>query len=286
MFVGIDPLYYLLLAPGLLLAAWAQYRVQSAFHQGSQIPARSGVSGAQAAAEVMQTEGVHGVAIEPVAGALTDHYDPSHKVLRLSEPVYDGRSLAALGVAAHEAGHAIQDAHRYAPLVVRNLMVPAASFGSSAAWIIFFVGIIFHMAHLMIVGMALFSAVVLFQLVNLPVEFDASRRARVALQMSGLVSPEEDATVGRVLNAAALTYVAATLTSILTLLYFVIRSGLLGSSRDERRPQWSVVSGRWSEIAQTAESGSGSSLGRCAALSWGAIISGRANSAGAADGPP
>jgi Zn-dependent membrane protease YugP len=233
MFLGIDPLYYLLVAPGLLLAAWAQWRVQSAFHQGSQIPARSRITGAQAAAEVMQAEGVHGVAIEPVAGALTDHYDPSHKVLRLSEPVYAGDSLAALGVAAHEAGHAIQDAHRYSPLVIRNFMVPAASFGSSAAWIVFFIGMFLHMTHLVIFGMLLFSAVVLFQLVNLPVEFDASRRARVALQMSGLVSPEEDATVGRVLNAAAWTYVAGTLTSILTLVYFLIRSGLLGGSRDE-----------------------------------------------------
>lgn len=234
-----DPLYFLILAPGLLLAAWAQYRVSSAFRAGSQYRSRNGVSGAQAAAEVMQAEGVQGVTIEPVPGELTDHYDPTRKILRLSEPVYGGRSLAALGVAAHEAGHAIQDAHRYSPLVVRNFMVPVASFGSNAAWIIFFVGLLMSSARLaigtpvMILGMVLFSGVVLFQLVNLPVEFDASRRARIALQMTGLVSPEEDVVVGRVLNAAALTYVAGTLTSALTLLYWLLRSGLLGGSRDD-----------------------------------------------------
>jgi Zn-dependent membrane protease YugP len=232
--LGFDPLYFLIIAPGMLLAMWAQWRVQSAFASGSQVPSRAGITGAEAAAAVMDAEGVHGVGIEPIGGSLSDHYDPSHKVLRLSEPVYSSTSLAALGVAAHEAGHAIQDAHRYAPLVVRNLMVPAASFGSNAAWIVILVGAMLSSFKLMILGMALFSAVVLFQLVNLPVEFDASRRARVALQMTGLVSPEEDRVVGKVLNAAALTYVAATLTSVLTLLYYLIRSGVLGgSSRDE-----------------------------------------------------
>jgi len=181
----------------------------------------------------MQTGHVDDVAIEPVHGQLTDHYDPSHKVLRLSEPVFDGRSLAALGVAAHEAGHALQDARGYSPLVVRNLLVPAASFGSSAAWIVFFVGMLMQWGGLIIAGMVLFSAVVLFQLVNLPVEFDASRRAREQLLATGLIAPDEEPTVARVLNAAALTYVAGTLTSILTLLYFVIRSGVFGGSRDE-----------------------------------------------------
>jgi Zn-dependent membrane protease YugP len=232
--IGFDPLYFLIIAPGMLLAMWAQWRVQSAFASGSQVASRAGITGAEAAAAVMDSEGVHGVGIEPIGGSLSDHYDPRHKVLRLSEPVYSSTSLAALGVAAHEAGHAIQDAHRYSPLVVRNFMVPAASFGSNAAWIVIMVGLFLSSFKLMLIGMALFSAVVLFQLVNLPVEFDASRRARVALQMTGLVDAEEDRVVGKVLNAAALTYVAATLTSVLTLLYYVIRSGLLGgSSRDE-----------------------------------------------------
>lgn len=228
-----DPLYFLFAAPGLLLAMWAQARVSSAFRQGSEVPSQSGISGADAAAEVMRAENVHGVEIEPVAGHLTDHYDPTAKVLRLSESVYGGRNLAALGVAAHEAGHAIQDARRYSPLVARNAIVPLAGFGSNAAWGVFFLGLILRMPVVMMAGLALFSAVVLFQVVNLPVEFDASRRARVALQMSGLVSPEEDLVVGKVLNAAALTYVAGTLTSVLTLLYYVFRSGLFGRSDDE-----------------------------------------------------
>lgn len=233
MFFGIDPLYMLLIAPGMLLALWAQAKVQSAFHEGSQIPANSGISGAEAAMYVMRSGDVHDVSIEPVHGQLTDHYDPSHKVLRLSEPVYGGRSLAALGVAAHEAGHAIQDARRYSPLVVRNLMVPVASFGSSFAFLVFFIGMLMQWGALIIAGMALFSGVVAFQLVNLPVEFDASRRAREQLLQTGLITPDEEPTVARVLNAAAWTYVAGTLTSILTLVYFVIRSGLLGGSRSE-----------------------------------------------------
>jgi Zn-dependent membrane protease YugP len=234
MFFGLDPLYFLILAPGMLLALWAQAKVQSAFHEGSKIPAASGVTGAEAAAYVMHDGSVADVAIEPVHGQLTDHYDPSHKVLRLSEPVYGGRSLAALGVAAHEAGHALQDARNYSPLVVRNLMVPLASFGSSFAIIVFFAGMFLHWTGLILAGMALFTAVVLFQLVNLPVEFDASRRARERLLATGLITREEEPTVARVLNAAAWTYVAGTLTSILTLVYFLIRSGLFGgSSRDE-----------------------------------------------------
>jgi Zn-dependent membrane protease YugP len=228
-----DPFYLLFLAPGLLLAMWAQARVSWAYGQMSQVPARSGLTGAQAAAEIMRAEGVDGVAIEPVAGQLTDHYDPFHKVLRLSERVYAGRSIAALGIAAHEAGHAIQDATRYAPLVVRNIMVPAAGFGSSAAWIVMIAGLVLHMMNLILLGIVLFSTTVVFQLVNLPVEFDASRRARHALAMTGLLSAEEDRMVGQVLNAAAWTYVAATLTSILTLLYYLWRFGLLGGQRDE-----------------------------------------------------
>jgi Zn-dependent membrane protease YugP len=233
MFLGIDPMYFLFLAPGLLLAAWAQMRIQSAYHEGSRYLSSSGVSGARAAAEVMRAEGISGVAIEPVPGQLSDHYDPTSKVLRLSEGVYDSPSLAALGIAAHEAGHAIQDAHRYGPLVVRNVMVPAASFGSSAAWIVFAIGLVMGSFGLVMAGIALFSAVVLFQLVNLPVEFDASARARRALLATGLVRPDEEAVVARVLNAAAWTYVAATLTSVLTLLYFLFRAGLLGGRNNE-----------------------------------------------------
>jgi hypothetical protein len=229
-----DPMYFVFLIPGMLLAMWAQARVSMAYAQGSQIPASSGITGAQAAAEIMRAEGVHGVEIEPVAGHLSDHYDPRHKVLRLSYDNFQGRSLAALGVAAHEAGHAIQDAHGYSPLVIRNLMVPVASFGSNAAWIVMIAGFVLHLMNLVVLGIVLFGTTVAFQLVNLPVEFDASRRARHALAMTGLIDPEEDRTIGSVLNAAAWTYVAATLTSVLTLLYYLYRAGLIGgSSRDD-----------------------------------------------------
>jgi Zn-dependent membrane protease YugP len=236
-----DPLYFIILAPGILLALWAQYRVSSAFSQASRIPAASGVSGAQAAQYLLDAAGVEGVQIEPTQGYLSDHYDPSERTLRLSPGVYRERSLAALGVAAHEAGHAIQHAQHYAPLIFRNILVPVATFGSQAAWLIIFLGFALTYGRLLpldigrwvvYTGVILFSTVVFFQVVNLPVEFDASRRARIALQEAGLVSPEEDRVVGRVLNAAALTYVAGTLTAILTLLYYVIRASALGG-RDE-----------------------------------------------------
>jgi Zn-dependent membrane protease YugP len=226
-----DLMYFVFLAPGLALAIWAQAKVSAAYAEGSRIPARAGLSGAQAAAEVLRAEGVTGVEIAPVRGQLTDHYDPGQKVLRLSQGVYDGQSLAALGIAAHEAGHAIQHAVRYWPLVMRNLMVPAAGLGSSMAWIVMLAGLVLRWGDLIFFGIMLFSATVAFQLVTLPVEFDASRRARHALQATGLVSPEEDVTVARVLNAAALTYVAATLTSILTLLYYLWEFGFLRGRR-------------------------------------------------------
>jgi Zn-dependent membrane protease YugP len=227
-----DPWYLLFLAPGILLALWAQVRVQSAYSEASQIPAGSGYSGAETADAMLHTAGVPGVQIEPTEGFLSDHYVPGERVLRLSTDVYAGRSLASVGVAAHEAGHALQDATRYPLLVIRNALVPLANFGSSAAWIIILLGFLLHLMGLILVGIVVFSATVLFQLVNLPVEFDASRRARAALVASGLVTRQEDVVVGKVLNAAALTYVAATLTSVLTLLYFLFRSGLLGGRRD------------------------------------------------------
>jgi Zn-dependent membrane protease YugP len=149
--------------------------------------------------------------------------------LRLSEGVYAGRSLAALGVAAHEAGHAVQDASGYAGLVVRNLIVPVAGIGSSLFWILIVAGLLLHMAQLILLGIILFSLTVVFQLVNLPVEFDASRRARAALLENGLVTVEEDRIVRKVLSAAAWTYVAATITSVLTLLYYLYRFGLIGN---------------------------------------------------------
>jgi len=229
-----DPLYFLILAPGLVLALWAQWRMHSAFRCGKQILAASRITGAEAAAKIMRAAGVTGVSIEQVEGVLTDHYDPRHKVLRLSSDVYSGRSLSAVGIAAHEAGHAIQDAKRYPLLVVRNGLVPMASIGSNLAWVLMMVGFTLMSMQLIwgqsiiLLGIAAFSMTVLFQLVNLPVEFDASRRARLMLVSNRIVTEQEAVVVNRVLNAAAMTYVAATATAILSLLYFLLRSGLLG----------------------------------------------------------
>jgi Zn-dependent membrane protease YugP len=221
---GFDPLWILLMLPGMALAGWAQTRIMSAYREGSRYRASSGVTGAEAAAVVMQSGGVGNVPIEPVAGQLTDHYDPSHKVLRLSAANYQYSTLAAVGVAAHEAGHALQDAHHYPLLVVRNLIVPLAGVGSNLSFTALMAGVFLQWMPLVWLGILLFSTVVVFQIVNLPVEFDASRRAREQLLQTGLIRPEEDEMVGKVLNAAAMTYVAATLTSVLQLVFFVIRA--------------------------------------------------------------
>jgi len=229
MFVNID--YVLFALPGILLSLWAQGRISSAYRAGSRIPAASGRTGALTAAIVMEAGGASGVRIEQVAGELSDHYDPRQKVLRLSGGVYAGRSLAAVGVAAHEAGHAIQDASGYPGLVVRNLVVPLASIGSMFFWLPIMAGLLLEMGGLILVGIILFSLTVVFQLINLPVEFNASRRGRELLQSTGLVGADEDQAVAKVLNAAAWTYVAATLTSLLTLLYYLLQFGLLGRRR-------------------------------------------------------
>ena len=164
-----------------------------------------------------------------IPGELSDHYDPREKVLRLSQEVYQSRTLAAVGIAAHESGHALQDAHAFVPMLVRNAAVPLAGFGSNASMMLLILGFVLHFQPLLWAGIAAFSAVVFFQVVNLPVEFDASSRAKVLLVSLGIVSPQEMVYVNRVLNAAALTYVAATLQSILTLLYYLFR--VMGSGR-------------------------------------------------------
>lgn len=215
------------IAPALVLGLIAQMMVRSAYSSASQVHAR--LSGYAAARHVLDSAGLHGVGIEQTPGHLSDHYDPRTKVLRLSNDVYHGQSMAAVGIAAHEAGHAIQDAERYMPLVIRNAAVPAASFGSNAGMILLIMGVIFSLAPLMLLGIILFSCVVFFQVINLPVEFDASARAKRQLVDLGIVPAQEMRAVNRVLNAAALTYVAATLQAILTLLYYVLRYS--GSNR-------------------------------------------------------
>jgi len=225
--------YLLFLLPGMIVSSWAQARIMRAYAEGSRIPTASGLSGAETAQLVMRAGGVTGVGIEPVAGELSDHYDPRTKVLRLSPDIYAGRSIAAMGVAAHEAGHAIQDASGYPGLVVRNFIVPLASLGSQVFWLLILAGSMLGMFRLIVAGIILFSLVVLFQLLNLPVEFDASRRGRQILLSAGMVSVEEEQAVARVLNAAAWTYVAAALTGVLTLLAYLVRFGLLRRRRDD-----------------------------------------------------
>ncbi|MBI1825071.1 MAG: zinc metallopeptidase [Planctomycetes bacterium] len=218
-----DPLYFLIVSPAILLALWAQWKVKSAYADASRIPSRSGLTGAGTAQRILNAFGVTDVAIEPVNSFLGDHYDSRHKVLRLSPEVYHGNSLAAVGIAAHEVGHAIQDATAYAPLAFRNGLVPMASIGSNFSFMLIIIGFFLHMTGLAVAGLALFSVVVLFQIVNLPVEFNASSRARAILLENGIISMDEDKVVAKVLNAAAMTYVAATITAILTLLYYVLR---------------------------------------------------------------
>ena len=228
-----DPMYLLFIAPGFLLSLWASFRVKRTFDKWKQVPSRRGMTGAQAAYELMRRAGITDVEVVRAHGVLSDHYNPVTKKLALSEPVYDSTSVAAIGVATHEAGHAIQHARHYAPLWVRSALVPTANIGSSLGYIVMVMGLMFSSTNMVLFGALLFSAVLLFQVVTLPVEFDASRRAKALVTEYGIVTMEERKGVNAVLNAAALTYVAAAITTLLTLLYFLVRAGLLGGRRDE-----------------------------------------------------
>ncbi|MFO0898352.1 MAG: zinc metallopeptidase [Pirellulales bacterium] len=224
-----DPVYFLFIAPAVLLSLWAQWRIHATYAQAQQMPAP--LSGAAAARHILDSAGLNDVSIEQIPGHLSDHYDPKAKVLRLSPDVYGDNSLAAVGIAAHEAGHAIQDATHYAPLVIRNAAVPMASIGSGLGMIVLMVGLAMALKPVIWAGIILFGAVAFFQVVNLPVEFDASFRAKRQLVEYGIVPRDEMRYVNKVLNAAALTYVAATLQAVLTLLYFIFR--FTGGHRDD-----------------------------------------------------
>jgi uncharacterized protein len=228
-----DPLYFVFLAPGLLLSIWASFKVKSTFRRYSQVAARSGISGAEAAASLLREKGIHDVTIEPVQGFLADHYDPWAKVLRLSPDVYHGRTLAALGVAAHEAGHAIQHATGYGPLKFRSWVVKPAQIGSNLGGFLCAIGIAMASTQMVWAGVVLFSAFVVFTLITLPVEFNASSRAVSVLADSRMIGRDEMEGTRAVLNAAALTYVAAAISAITQLLYFLFRAGLLGGRSDE-----------------------------------------------------
>ena len=215
-----DPLFWVVVGPGILLGIIAQVWVQSAYRRARQVPAP--MSGAEVARVILDASGLHNVKVERVAGFLEDHYDPRAQVIRLSPEVYGTRSVAAMGIAAHEVGHALQHAEGYAPLVVRNAAVGIANFGSGAGLWLLILGIIFSIPALLWAGIILFSGTVFFQVVNLPVEFNASARAKAILARLGVVDQRSASLVNSVLTAAALTYVAATLQAVLTLIYYLM----------------------------------------------------------------
>lgn len=208
------------IAPALLLGMWAQYRIRSSYAAAQQVGCRR--SGAGAADDLLRAANIDDVGIQEIGGYLSDHYDPRQKVVRLSSAVFHGCNLAAVGIAAHEVGHAIQHHRQYAPLVIRNVAVPAASFGSNTSFVLLVLGLALGQNWLFLAGILLFSLVVFFQLINLPVEFNASSRAKEQLVRLGVMDQREMHYVRHVLNAAALTYVAATLQAVLTLVYYVM----------------------------------------------------------------
>jgi Zn-dependent membrane protease YugP len=232
-----DYRYFLFMIPGLLFMLWAQSKVKGTYAKYSKVRNDRGLTGAQAARAVLDSNGLYNVPVEAVPGELTDHYDPRHRVLRLSQGVYGVPSIAAIGIAAHEAGHAIQHAKAYAPLQVRTAIVPAVNIGTNISWILILIGLFIGQLGLAWLGVGLFALATVFALITLPVEFDASRRAKQSLAQLGLVDGgvgggAESQGVAKVLNAAAWTYVAATLTSVLILLYYLFRGGLLGGSQE------------------------------------------------------
>lgn len=228
-----DPTYILVVI-GAVICMIASARVKGTFNKHSQLRSMSGMNGAQVAQRVLQAAGIYDVQVRHVSGSLTDHYDPRTKTVNLSDPVYNATSVAALGVAAHECGHAIQHAKNYAPLSIRSALVPIANFGSMLAWPVILIGLLFNTRSsglIIDIGILLFSAAVLFQLVTLPVEFDASRRALVMLRTQGILADDELKYTRRVLKSAALTYVASAAAAILQLLRIILITN--GRRRDD-----------------------------------------------------
>ncbi len=234
-----DPMYLAVIGIGMALSIWASVKTKGAFHKYSQFTTRSRMTGADVAQAILRDSNINDVKIEPVRGTLTDHYDPRTKTLRLSEAVYGSTSMSAAGVAAHEVGHAIQHAQGYAPLKFRSAWVPVANLGGGISMIVLFLAAMLGgaqsvMGHnVAIIGVLLFATTTLFTLVTLPVEFDASKRALASLKHGNYLTSEELAGAKNVLDAAALTYVAAFVTSALTLLYWAMRLGLLGGRRND-----------------------------------------------------
>lgn len=218
---------YLLLIPALLLSLWAQFRVSSTFNRFSRVRASSGMTATQMAEQLLHAEGVYDVSVERTRGNLTDHYDPKNMVLRLSDSTANSTSVAALGVAAHEAGHVLQHRDGYAPLMLRTAAVPVVNIGSNLSWPLFLVGLIFSWEPLLYAGIALFALAVLFAIITLPVEFNASKRALAALEANGYLQPgEEMRGAKKVLSAAAMTYVASAFMAIMQLLRLLAIAGV------------------------------------------------------------
>jgi len=227
-----DPTYIFIIIAAVITII-AQILVKTTFSKYSRVNSALGMTGAQAAESILHSQGIYDITIRHVSGSLTDHYDPRNKTLNLSDAVYSATSVAAVGVAAHECGHAIQDAKHYAPLGLRSALVPAANIGSSLSWIFILAGVIFSFNHTLItIGIFMFSLAVLFQLVTLPVEFNASSRALQQLEANGILYQNEVAMTKKVLSAAALTYVAAAASAILQLLRLIL---LFGGDRSDRR---------------------------------------------------
>ena len=222
-YMYLDPLYIILVSPAVIIAAIAQANVSGTFSKYSKVRTARGYTGAEAARAILDANGLYNVRVERVAGNLSDHFDPRQNVIRLSQGVYDNATVAAVGVAAHESGHAVQYATGYAPIKLRNAIVPITQFGSSLSIPVLLLGFFMGLQPLIYAGIILFSAMVVFQLVTLPVEFDASRRAVAYIQESGMSAQQVEG-ARKVLTAAALTYVAAALTSILQLLYLLART--------------------------------------------------------------
>lgn len=215
-------IYLIFILPAILLSLYAQFKVKSTFKKYSNVRAARNVTGAEVANTILRRNGMSNVQVEQVRGSLTDHYDPRTHTVRLSETVYGSNSIAALSVAAHEVGHAIQHSQQYGPLELRHKLVPLTSFASSASFPILLLGMFLYSADLILIGIVLFSAVVLFHVVTLPVELNASRRAVLQLSEAGIISHQEAPMAKKVLSAAAFTYLAATLSAIANLLYYVM----------------------------------------------------------------
>lgn len=228
-YYGFDYTYLVFVLPALLIALVAQIKVKTTFHKYAKVMNARGISGAEVAAKILSSNGVLDVAVQRVSGNLTDHFDPTARVIRLSQSVYDSHSVAAVGVAAHEAGHALQYAEDYFPIRLRAAIIPVTKVGSALSWPLIILGLVFSFGLLVNLGIILFSVVTLFQLVTLPVEFNASRRALNILQQQGILAPEELGGARKVLTAAAMTYVAALLVSVMQLLRLI---ALFSNRRD------------------------------------------------------